>query len=62
MECRDLVDKEMWGNVESRECQKRASHMGGWSCDRWEAQWQLSCTLTEISYGRQKDKEDRKGI
>ena len=36
--------------------------MGGWSCDWWEAQWQLSCTLTEISYGRQKDKEDRKGL
>ena len=35
--------------------------MGGWSCDRWEAQWQLS-TITAISYGRRIDKEDRKGM
>ena len=36
--------------------------MDGWSCDRWEAQWQLSCTITAIFYGRRIDKEDRKGI
>ena len=36
--------------------------MGEWSCDQWEAQWQQSCTITAISYGRQIEKEFRKGM
>ena len=40
MECRDIGDKKMWGNVE-RECQ-RGLVIGGLSCDRWGAQRRLS--------------------
>ena len=47
MECRDIGDKEMWGNVE-RECQ-RGLVIGGLSCDRWGAQRRLSCNIT-VSY------------
>ena len=32
-----------------------ASYVGRCSCDWWEAQWQLRCTITAISYGRQID-------
>ena len=28
----------------------------------WDVQWQLSCTLTAIFYGTQKDTEKRKGM
>ena len=35
--------------------------MGGCECNQWEAQWQLSCMITAIFYGRRIDKEDRKG-
>ena len=46
IECRDIGDEEIWGNVE-RECQ-RGLVIGGLSCDRWGAQRRLSCTIIDI--------------
>ena len=44
MECREIGDEEIWGNVE-RECQ-RGLVIGGLSYDQWGAQRRLRCTMT----------------